>query len=85
MPVFFADAMKLWEMAISISSVSEAERGKNFSLLRHTDFHPFTFEGLEETIRELKEKQVPVYFTIDLDCLWIHRYFRGQELRRREV
>ena len=36
---------------------------------RHTDFHPFTFEGLEETIRELTEKQVPVYFTIDLDCL----------------
>ena len=36
---------------------------------RHTDFHPFTFEGLEEPIRELKEKQVPVYFTIDLDCL----------------
>ena len=36
---------------------------------RHTDFHPFTFEGLGETIRELKEKQVPVYFTIDLDCL----------------
>ena len=36
---------------------------------RHTDFHPFTFEGLEETIRGLKEKQVPVYFTIDLDCL----------------
>ena len=29
---------------------------------RHTDFHPFTFEGLEE-------KQVPVYFTIDLDCM----------------
>ena len=36
MPVFFADAMKLWEMAISISSVSEAERGKNFSLLPDT-------------------------------------------------
>ena len=36
---------------------------------RHTDFHPFTFDGLEEAIRELKEKQVPVYFTIDLDCL----------------
>ena len=30
---------------------------------------PFTFEGLEETVRELKEKQVPVYFTIDLDCM----------------
>ena len=36
---------------------------------RHIDFHPFTFEGLEGTIRELKEKQVPVYFTIDLDCM----------------
>ena len=36
---------------------------------RHTDFHPFTFEGLEETVRELKEKQVTVYFTIALDCM----------------
>ena len=36
---------------------------------RHTDFHPFTFEGLGETVRELKEKQVPVYYTIDLDCM----------------
>ena len=36
---------------------------------RHTDFHPFTFEGLGETVRELKEKQVPVYFTFDLDCM----------------
>ena len=36
---------------------------------KHTDFHPFTFEGLKETVSELKEKQVPVYFTIDLDCL----------------
>ena len=35
----------------------------------HTDFHPFTFEGLEETIQELDREQVPVYFTIDLDCL----------------
>ena len=35
----------------------------------HTDFHPFTFECLEETVQELARKQVPVYFTIDLDCL----------------
>ena len=35
----------------------------------HTDFHPCTFEGLEETVQELARKQVPVYFTIDLDCL----------------
>ena len=36
MPVFFEDAMKLWETAISISSVSEVEREKNFSLLPDT-------------------------------------------------
>ena len=70
MPVCCEDAMSFWEITVSISSASEAERGKNFSLLReHTDFHPFTFDGLKETVRELKEKKVPVYFTIDLDCL----------------
>ena len=36
---------------------------------QHTDFHPFTFDGLKETVQELKEKKIPVYFTIDLDCL----------------
>ena len=62
--------MKLWETAISHQSVSEVEREKNSCLLPDiTDFHSFTFEGLEETVRELKEKQVPVYFTIDLDCM----------------
>ena len=35
----------------------------------HTDFHPFTFDGLKETVRELTEIKAPVYFTIDLDCL----------------
>lgn len=35
----------------------------------HTDFHPFTFEGLEETVEVLRKAQVPVYFTVDLDCL----------------
>lgn len=35
----------------------------------HTDMHRFDFTGLRELVNELKEKQVPVYFTIDLDCL----------------
>lgn len=35
----------------------------------HTDMHPFTFDGLKETVAALKEAGVPVYFTIDLDCL----------------
>ena len=33
----------------------------------HTDFHPFTLEGLEGVLDELKGK--PVYFTLDLDVM----------------
>lgn len=33
----------------------------------HTALHPFTLEGLRETIEQLKGK--PVYFTVDLDVL----------------
>ena len=35
----------------------------------HTDLHPLTLEGLEETVEALKKANTPVYFTIDLDCL----------------
>ena len=36
---------------------------------KHTDLHPFDFDGLEAVVASLRERQVPVYFTIDLDCL----------------
>lgn len=35
----------------------------------HTDMHLFDFKGLPQLVEELKEAKVPVYFTIDLDCL----------------
>lgn len=35
----------------------------------HTDMHSFSFEGLSELVDRLKESGVPVYFTIDLDCM----------------
>ena len=35
----------------------------------HTDFHPFTFDGLADLTAQLAQSQVPVYLTIDLDCL----------------
>jgi agmatinase len=35
----------------------------------HTDMHRFTFDGLDETVAELKDSGAPVYFTVDLDCL----------------
>ena len=31
--------------------------------------HPFDFEGLDTLVESLKASGVPVYFTIDLDCL----------------
>ena len=35
----------------------------------HTDMHPFSFDGLKEVVADLERRDVPVYFTIDLDCL----------------
>ncbi|MBO4514071.1 MAG: agmatinase [Lachnospiraceae bacterium] len=35
----------------------------------HTDMHKFNFDGLSEVVADLKAKNVPIYFTIDLDCL----------------
>ncbi|MDO4317382.1 MAG: agmatinase [Lachnospiraceae bacterium] len=35
----------------------------------HTELHPFGFDGLEQTIGSLREQGVPLYLTIDLDCL----------------
>lgn len=35
----------------------------------HTDMHPFSFDGLTELVQKLAEENIPVYFTIDLDCL----------------
>ena len=35
----------------------------------HTELHPFDFSGLEACCERLVQDGVPVYFTIDLDCL----------------
>lgn len=35
----------------------------------HTRMHKFAFEGLAQTVDQLKADGTPVYFTIDLDCL----------------
>ena len=35
----------------------------------HTDMHKFSFEGLEDLTEKLAGEQVPVYLTVDLDCL----------------
>lgn len=35
----------------------------------HTDMHKFDFDGLKELATELKSDNLPVYFTIDMDCL----------------
>lgn len=35
----------------------------------HTDLHPFRFDGLAELAERLEKEGVPVYLSIDLDCL----------------
>lgn len=49
--------------------IRSGDRGEFTFAKEHTDFHPFTFDGLKELVGVLKTSGVPVYFTIDLDCL----------------
>lgn len=49
--------------------IRSGERAEFAFAKEHTNLHPFSFDGLQEVVEELAEKQVPVYFTIDLDCL----------------
>ena len=35
----------------------------------HTLMHTFSFDGLDDTVAKLKVSGVPVYITVDLDCL----------------
>lgn len=50
--------------------IRSGERAEfDFARAGHTDFHPFTFDGLDGVVAELASSQVPVYFSIDLDVL----------------
>ena len=55
---------RIHQFCIRSGEKSEFEFAK-----KHTDIHPFDFDGLDRLVEELRESQVPVYFTIDLDCL----------------
>ncbi|MBQ0058702.1 MAG: agmatinase [Lachnospiraceae bacterium] len=49
--------------------IRSGEREEFAFAKEHTDMHALSFDGLKETVEELKALNVPVYFTIDLDCL----------------
>lgn len=49
--------------------IRSGERSEFEFAKAHTDMHALSFDGLAEVVEQLKESQVPVYFTIDLDCL----------------
>ncbi len=49
--------------------IRSGEREEFRYAAEHTDIHPFGFDGLAECVEVLKKTGVPVYFTIDLDCL----------------
>ena len=55
---------RIHQFCIRSGEKAEFECAKN-----HTDIHPFQFDGLSELVNQLKISGVPVYFTIDLDCL----------------
>ena len=49
--------------------IRSGEREEFRFAAQHTDLHPLSLAGLEETVSALRLANVPVYFTIDLDCL----------------
>jgi agmatinase len=49
--------------------IRSGERTEFEFAARHTDMHKFCFDGLTEVISDLAQKDVPIYLTIDLDCL----------------
>ncbi len=49
--------------------IRSGERSEFEFAKSHTDMHRFGFTGLSGVIEQLIKEQVPVYFTIDLDCL----------------
>lgn len=49
--------------------IRSGERNEFQFAKEHTDMNQFNFNGLSELVAELKAASVPVYFTIDLDCL----------------
>ena len=49
--------------------IRSGEKSEFVFAKEHTDMHLFGFEGLSETVSELKKTGAPIYFTIDLDCL----------------
>lgn len=49
--------------------IRSGERAEFHFAAQHTDMHPFSFDGLAELTEQLTRTQVPVYLTIDLDCL----------------
>lgn len=49
--------------------IRSGERSEFEFAKMHTDMHKFDFSGLEELVVSLRRERIPVYFTIDLDCL----------------
>ena len=58
-----------WLLRIHQFCIRSGERTEFEFAGQHTDMHPFGFDGLAETVEQLKDSEVPVYVTIDLDCL----------------
>lgn len=49
--------------------IRSGERSEFVFAAEHTDMHKFNFEGLAKLVERLRADKIPVYFTIDLDCL----------------
>lgn len=49
--------------------IRSGEREEFRFAAKHTDMHKFNFSEIQEVIKKLQAENVPVYLTIDMDCL----------------
>lgn len=50
-------------------AIRSGDREEFIFAKEHTDMHALSLDGLKETVDDLTKRRLPVYFTIDLDCL----------------
>lgn len=49
--------------------IRSGDRSEFLFARSHTDLHRFGFDGLKELVKTLRQQNVPVYLTVDLDCI----------------
>ena len=65
--LFITFCKRQGEESFKVQLISYEEDQFDWARAGHTDFHPFTLDGLDEVLKQIGD--APVYFTVDLDVM----------------